>query len=84
MVDFSLIIATRNRAARLGKCLAAISQLRTHGDWELVIVDNAATDDTAAVIQKFKRQAPMAVSRDVRSEAGVGTRAQSRTFRRAR
>ena len=31
MVDFSLIISTRNRAARLEKCLAAIAQLRTHG-----------------------------------------------------
>ena len=83
MVDFSLIISTRNRAARLGKCLAAISQLRTHGDWELVIVDNAATDDTAAVIREFKRQAPMAVLATYEAKPGLG-RARNRGLSVAR
>src|SRR6185312_16600680 len=83
MVDFSLIISTRNRAASLGKCLAAISQLRTHGDWELVIVDNAATDDTAAVIREFKRQAPMAVLATYEAKPGLG-RARNRGLSVAR
>ncbi len=83
MVDFSLIIATRNRATRLEKCLDAISQLRTNGDWELVIVDNAATDDTAAVIREFKRQAPMAVSAAYEAKPGLG-RARNRGLSVAR
>jgi glycosyltransferase involved in cell wall biosynthesis len=83
MVDFSLIIATRNRAAQLEKCLAAISHLRTNGDWELVIVDNAATDDTAGVIRKFKKQAPTAVSAAFEAKPGLG-RARNRGLSIAR
>src|ERR1700744_4996056 len=77
MVDFSLIVATRNRAAKLEKCLTAIAQLRTSGDWELIIVDNAAADDTAAVIGKFKQQAPMAVSAVFEAQPGLA-RARNR------
>ena len=83
MVDFSLVIATRNRAAQLEKCLDAISQLRTNGDWELVIVDNAATDDTASVIRTFKKQAPMAVSAAFEAKPGLG-RARNRGLSVAR
>jgi glycosyltransferase involved in cell wall biosynthesis len=83
MVDFSLIIATRNRAANLEKCLAAIAQLRTTADWELIIVDNAATDDTAAVIQKFKAETPMTVVAAFEAKPGLG-RARNRGLSVAR
>jgi hypothetical protein len=83
MVDFSLIIATRNRATQLEKCLAAIAQLRTNSDWELVVVDNGATDDTAAVIRNFQSQAPMAVSATFEAKPGLG-RARNRGLSVAR
>lgn len=49
----SLIVCTRNRADKLGQCLAAISALETRLCWELLIVDNGSTDGTAAVIRDF-------------------------------
>jgi len=83
MVDFSLVIATRNRAAQLEKCLSAIAQLRTAADWELVLVDNGGTDDTAAVIHKFKRRAPMPVVAAFEAKPGLG-RARNRGLSVAR
>jgi hypothetical protein len=83
MVDFSLIVATRNRAASLQKCLAAIARLRTTADWEFVIVDNASTDDTAAVIRNFKAEAPMPVTAAFEARPGLG-RARNRGLSVAR
>jgi glycosyltransferase involved in cell wall biosynthesis len=49
----SLIVSTRNRATQLGRCLDAITQLRSTVQWELIVVDNASSDDTAEVVRKF-------------------------------
>src|SRR4030095_11024217 len=51
---YSLIVATRNRAQRLGACLdsiAAANGIRQLA--ELVIVDNGSTDETSSVIDHF-------------------------------
>lgn len=53
-MDISLIICTRNRAAQLGGCLAALAALRLPGNWELVMVDNGSTDATRATIEAFR------------------------------
>jgi glycosyltransferase involved in cell wall biosynthesis len=76
-MDFSLVIGTRNRAEKLEKCLAAVARLCSSADWELVIVDNASTDRTAAVIEDFKRHAPMPVVAVFEAKAGLG-RARNR------
>ncbi len=49
----SLIVCTRNRADELAKTLAALARIQIPpGGAELVIVDNASTDDTPQVIRQ--------------------------------
>jgi GT2 family glycosyltransferase len=43
----SLIVCTRNRGGRLDAFFEAMGRVRARSSWELVIVDNGSTDDTA-------------------------------------
>lgn len=52
-VDVSLIICTRDRCCQLAPCLEAVRRISFERPWELIIVDNGSTDDTAAVVQEF-------------------------------
>jgi glucosyl-dolichyl phosphate glucuronosyltransferase len=51
--SISLIICTHNRAASLERTLAALAAVRVPAGWpmELLVVDNASTDGTAAVVR---------------------------------
>jgi hypothetical protein len=51
-IELSIVICTRNRASRLSGTLGALRALRTSHDYEVIWVDNASTDDTAAVLQR--------------------------------
>lgn len=58
----SLIVCTRNRAARLSRFLDRVAQLEPPpGGWELVLVDNASTDGTKDVLATFAGTAPITV-----------------------
>lgn len=70
-MTISLIICTRNRAPALARCLAAVAAIRHAGDWELVVVDNGSTDDTAAVLDAFASAAPFPVTCVAESAAGL-------------
>ena len=50
MIDLSIVICTRNRAATLQGTLDALARIRSLRCWEAVIADNGSTDDTASVI----------------------------------
>ena len=50
MVDASVVIATRNRAGLLRGCLDRLVAQTAAGRFEIVVVDNGSTDDTAAVV----------------------------------
>jgi glycosyltransferase involved in cell wall biosynthesis len=52
-MDVSLIICTRNRHQQLARCLEAMRSIIFARQWELIIVDNGSTDQTAAVVQEF-------------------------------
>ena len=49
----SLIVCTRDRADKLTHCLACIKRMRPPFEWELLVVDNGSTDDTASLIKRF-------------------------------
>ncbi len=55
-MDVSLIICTRNRCEKLVRCLDSVRHISFERPWELIIVDNGSTDDTAAVVQEFIRR----------------------------
>jgi len=52
-VFVSIVIATRNRAALLGRTLDALARQRWPADrLEVVVADNGSTDDTAGVVDR--------------------------------
>jgi glycosyltransferase involved in cell wall biosynthesis len=54
-VRISVIIATRDRAAQLADTLRTITAQRCAEPFEIVVVDNASTDDTATVVETAGR-----------------------------
>jgi glycosyltransferase involved in cell wall biosynthesis len=50
----SLVICTRNRAGRLERCLEEVAGIVSDRPWEVVVVDNASTDDTTATASRAK------------------------------
>src|SRR6476660_8957423 len=52
MVDFSVIIATYNRADYLRECLVSLVS-QTYKNFETIIVDDGSTDNTEDVVDKF-------------------------------
>lgn len=71
-MDISLVICTRNRAAQLGPCLQYVSALRYDGAWELVVVDNGSSDNTAEVIKSFAATAAFPVRYVLQPVKGLG------------
>lgn len=61
----SVVIPTRNGARRLPRCLAAVRAQDYRGPVEIVVVDDASTDDTAGVAAAHG-------ARVLRSDANVG------------
>jgi cellulose synthase/poly-beta-1,6-N-acetylglucosamine synthase-like glycosyltransferase len=59
-LDFSIALATRNRAHVLGLTLASLARLDSRGlRWELVVVDNGSTDQTKSVVRSFASVLPL-------------------------
>ncbi len=69
----SVVIATRNRAAQLAKCLRQFQQLDLDGipDWELIVVDNGSSDDTARVVQTLRDSTDLPLRYLLEQRAGV-------------
>lgn len=58
--SLSVAVCTRDRAASLVHTLGSLAAAATHacGDWELLVVDNGSSDDTAAVAHGFAPRLP--------------------------
>jgi glycosyltransferase involved in cell wall biosynthesis len=57
----SIVICTRDRAARLERCLHHLSDACRCPDlaWQLVVVDNASIDSTKQVVEGFRTRLPL-------------------------
>ena len=55
-LSISIILCTRNRASSLEQALAALGNVTVSPDWkvEVIVVDNASTDNTAAMVQMVR------------------------------
>ncbi|MFK8183404.1 MAG: hormogonium polysaccharide biosynthesis glycosyltransferase HpsE [Phormidesmis sp.] len=58
--DFTVVIATYNGAARLGKVLDCLRCQIDTSDivWEIIVVDNNSTDNTAQVVKRYQENWP--------------------------
>ena len=45
----SIVIPTRNEAKNIAKCIGGFDQARAEGWCEVLVVDNASDDETAAL-----------------------------------
>jgi len=50
-IKYSVVIATYNRAEELRRTLRSLDGVRIADGWEIIVVDNNSTDDTAAVVR---------------------------------
>ncbi len=68
----SVIICTRNRAGSLQRTLDSFLEIESAADrFELIVVDNGSTDDTAAVVSRFAAGVPFAVRYVLEKRRGV-------------
>ena len=72
-IDVSIVVCTYNRAELLRGALASLTALRTDGRWnyEIVVVNNASTDDTAEVIEQTSQHAAIPVRGVYESRKGI-------------
>jgi len=65
-IDITVLICTRNRAAQLHNVLesAAAMDVPAGLRWELLVVDNGSSDDTAQVAMSFHPRLPIRVARE--------------------
>ena len=75
--EFSVIIATRNRASLLPRAMASVLG-QSHSDFELIVVDDGSTDDTRQVVEsigdervRYLRQSPAGPSQARNRGAGA-------------
>ena len=82
-MDVTIAICTRNRAASLRRTLNSLTLMEIPGgtQFELVVVDNGSTDNTASVIESFAGALP--IRYDVEPALGV-SHARNRALATAR
>jgi glycosyltransferase involved in cell wall biosynthesis len=72
-MKISVLICTRNRAKSLDATLQRFFAQRFAGgyEFELIVVDNASTDETSKVIESYAAQHPQTVRRLFESQPGL-------------
>ena len=57
--DISIVVCTHNRSRLLAGALASLRELEMDGrfSFDIVVIDNASTDETPQVIAAFARDA---------------------------
>jgi GT2 family glycosyltransferase len=58
-VKLSVIIAAHNAASTIGQQLEALATQKWSEPWEVVVVDNRSTDNTAEVVSRFEGRIPV-------------------------
>lgn len=82
-LDITVAICTRNRAASLLLTLESLARQEWDGAWEVLVIDNASTDDTADAARAAAEQFPVPLRVVTESTAGVSY-ARNRALAEAR
>ena len=73
MAGLTVLFSTFNGAATLPRMLDAFERLETPpGGWRIVAVDNASTDDSAALLETRKASLPLTVLAEPRQGKNYG------------
>jgi GT2 family glycosyltransferase len=67
--ELSVVVATRNRAVKLRRCLEALTSQETDAAVEILVVDDGSTDNTPAVLATFPAVRPIRTEHRGRSAA---------------
>ncbi len=67
----SIVIPTCSRSAKLERCLEALAA-QTHDAFEVIVVDDASTDDTPALLDRFASDHSGFALRSFRNDPGRG------------
>ena len=83
MIELSVVIPTHNRAARLRRCLEALSlQTQPAGDFEVIVIDDGSSDDTPEILAKIQTPFTLRVIRQANrgqcAARNLGVEASSR------
>jgi glycosyltransferase involved in cell wall biosynthesis len=57
-MELTVVMPCKNGAGVIGAQLTALARQQWNRSWEVIVADNGSTDDTAAIVQKHKRQMP--------------------------
>ena len=68
----SVIMPAYNAAQTIAEQLDALASQDYAGEWELLVVDNRSTDDTAAIVQRYAQQSRLPRLRLVRAAERQG------------
>ena len=60
--EIALLLTTYQKSSHLQRVLTSIAMQRdVTGQFELAVADDGSTDETAAIVEQFRRQAPFRV-----------------------
>jgi len=71
-MKLSIVIATRDRAARLATALDSLRTQQGAPEFEVIVADNGSSDDTAGVVAEFALRAPFSLRRVYAGEPNRG------------
>ena len=83
MSTLTICIPTYNRAAFLDECLASLCPQLTEGV-ELIVLDNASSDETATVVGKWRQATPLGIGYERHPENIGGNRNLDAAARRGK
>lgn len=70
----SIVIPAHNEQETIGKCLASLTAQTTRHPFEVIVVDNASTDNTAEIARRFSAQLNVRVIYEPRKGRGQARR----------
>ena len=74
MSTVSVVIATRNRRQFLSEAIATVQE-QTFADWELIVVDDASTDDTVSYLNTLRDARIRVITQAVHGERSAARNA---------
>ena len=70
-MEVSVLCLAYNHEQYIEKCLSSIIRQKTTFDFEIIVNDDASTDNTINIIKKFEKKYPHKVKEFIKSRIGI-------------